>query len=167
MSFRYIIFLVITGISFHGLGQNADHPPGKVDHDEMHEHHSNEFGAANSAVYFIKEKSLNYGLHLHYTYTIRKTKFGIGAGYERIFDEHKHNTIGIHAIYQPVEGLHLNLSPGVAFEGDGDEHPVFALHFETSYEFLFHDFHIGPSVEFAYDPEDYHISLGIHIGYGF
>ena len=167
MSSRCIIFLFIISISFHGLGQIADHQPGDLDHDEKHEHHRNEIGVANSAVYFIKEKSFNYGLHLHYTYTISKTKFGIGAGYERIFDEHRHNTIGIHAIYQPVEGLHLNLSPGVAFEGNSGGSPVFALHFETSYEFLIHDFHVGPSVELAYDPEDYHISLGIHIGYGF
>jgi len=26
---------------------------------------------------------------------------------------------------------------------------------------------IGPSSEFAYDPEDIHLSLGLHIGYGF
>ena len=34
-------------------------------------------------------------------------------------------------------------------------------------EFEFNNFHIGPVLEFAYDPEDYHISLGLHIGFGF
>ena len=32
---------------------------------------------------------------------------------------------------------------------------------------LIKNIHIGPALEFAYEPEDFHISLGIHLGYGF
>ena len=35
------------------------------------------------------------------------------------------------------------------------------------YEFEFESFHIGPLLELAYHPEDFHISLGIHVGWGF
>ena len=82
------------------------------------------------------------------------------------FDEHKHNTIGFVASYRPTDGLNLNASPGLTFE-DGNSKANFALHLETSYEFEFNDFHIGPVLEFAYDPEDIHISFGLHIGFGF
>ena len=137
-----------------------------VTEQHNHDHHKNEFGVANSPVYFVNEKEFAYGLHLHYVRTISDSKFGIGLGYERIFDEHKHNTIGIVGSYRIVEGLSINASPGITFEGGGSE-ANFALHLETAYEWEVSDFHIGPSFEFAYDPEDYHISLGIHIGYGF
>jgi hypothetical protein len=38
---------------------------------------------------------------------------------------------------------------------------------ETAYEFEIKNFHVGPAFEFAYDPEDFHISLGLHCGFGF
>ncbi len=93
--------------------------------------------------------------------------FGIGLGYERIFDEHKHNTFGVVASYRPIDPLSLNLSPGVTYEGSESDHLDFALHVEATYEFEISNVHIGPVFEFAYDPEDYHLSLGLHIGYGF
>ena len=132
-----------------------------------HKHHRNEIGIANSAVYFVKENSYSYGIHLHYTHTIAETKFSFGAGYERIFDDHGHNTFGVAMIYSPVEKFNINLSPGLTFEDENISDIAFALHLETSYEFDIKNFHLGPSLEFAYDPEDYHISLGLHIGYGF
>lgn len=63
----------------------------------------------------------------------------------------------------------INLSPGITFEDEEGESSEtnFALHFETSYEFEVKNFHIGPVFEVAYDPEDYHISLGLHVGFGF
>jgi hypothetical protein len=59
------------------------------------------------------------------------------------------------------------LTPGIAWESGSNHDPVFALHFETSYEFQLHHWHLGPTVSFGYDPEDYHFGLGVHIGYGF
>ena len=135
-------------------------------HTDKHKHHSNEIGIANSPVYFIKENVVSYGLHIHYIRKITHSKFGIGLGYERIFDEHKHSTIGLVVSYSPIEKLSLNISPGITFEGDASA-VNFALHLETSYEFELNDFHLGPVLEFATDPEDIHLSLGLHIGYGF
>lgn len=87
-------------------------------------------------------------------------------GYERIFDDHKHNTYGIVGTYRINEKLSINISPGLTFE-DGDKTARFALHLETTYEFEIGNFHLGPAFEFASDPEDFHLSLGLHIGYGF
>jgi hypothetical protein len=43
----------------------------------------------------------------------------------------------------------------------------FALHAKTAYEFELKNFHLGPALEFAYDPKDFHVSLGLHVGIGF
>ena len=134
-------------------------------HHHVHDHNF-EFGLANSVVYFVNEKEIAYGLHFHLVKRIAHSKFGFGLGYERIFDEHKHNTIGIVGAYNPIYNLHLAISPGVAFEGSGLEHPRFAIHFESVYDWQIGEIHLGPLLEFAYDQEDYHISLGIHIGFG-
>jgi len=132
-----------------------------------HDHHRSEIGIANAPVYFLNEKEFAYGLHVHYIYNIEDSKFGFGLGYERIFDEHKHNSLGLIGSYQPLDGLSINLSPGITFEDEDSSHINFGLHVETTYEFEINNFHIGPVLGFAYDPEDYHISLGLHIGYGF
>ena len=73
-----------------------------TDHDLHHHHHKNEIGIANAPVYFVKEKAVSYGLHLHYVHTIANSRFGLGVGYERIFDEHRHNTIGLVANLEPI-----------------------------------------------------------------
>lgn len=154
------IFLLALAISLAAQTENLDHK----EHD--HDHHKNEIGIANSPVYLVKEKELVYGLHLHYVRNLFHSKFGVGIGFERVFDEHKHNTIGIVGVYRPIGNLSLSVSPGITFE-DGFEESRFALHLESAYEWELGDFHVGPAFEFAYDQEDYHISLGLHVGYGF
>lgn len=159
--------LFTTVISLISLILTAQ-PEKQANHNTFNEeHHRNEIGISIAPVYFVKEKALGIGLHAHYIFHIPETKFGIGAGYEKIFDEHKHNTFGLVASYQPIDHLSLNVSPGVTYEAGSNSKPAFALHLETSYEFEIKFFHIGPAFEFAYDPEDYHLSLGVHIGYGF
>lgn len=130
----------------------------------IHKHHQNEIGLVNSPVYFVKAKEFAYGLHIHYIRSLHESKFGIGMGYERIFDEHKHNTIGIIGSFRPIDQVTINLSPGITFEDEESSEINFAMHLEGSYDFEFHNFHIGPVLGFAYDPEDFHISLGLHIG---
>jgi len=135
---------------------------------EGHDHHRNEIGTAVAPVYFSNEKAVYFGLHLHYVYNIPQSKFGLGLGYERVFDPNRHKTIGIECVYRPIEPLTLNLSPGLKYEGDGMHDTKFALHFETSWEFeLIDRFHVGPAFEIATDTEDYHLSAGLHIGYDF
>lgn len=160
MMIKSIFFLLFLAISVTVTAQEHGHE------EHEHDHHRHEIGIGNSPVYFVNEKTLAYGLHLHFIYNIPDSKFGMGLGYERIFDEHRHNTMGVVANYRPVENLSLSLSPGLAFEG-GSSESKFALHFETAYEFELRNFHLGPVAEVAYDQEDVHISLGVHVGIGF
>lgn len=141
----------------------AQSPDSHVNSDN----HKNEIGIANSPIYIIKEKEFAYGLHAHYIRGLKETKFGIGVGYERIFDEHKHNTIGVILSFEPIEHFSMSLSPGFTFNDNNASDLNFGLHLETLYEFEIGIFHIGPVAEFAYAVEDYHISLGLHFGFGF
>lgn len=140
---------------------------GKEAGHNHHHHHKNEIGVANSPVYMIREKTISYGLHFHYIRSISESKFGLGAGYERIFDAHGHNTFGVVVSYVPVDKLSFIVSPGVVFENNIRGTADFAMHFETAYEFVIENFHLGPVLELAYDPEDIHLSIGMHIGIGF
>lgn len=155
-----IFFSLLPAIAFTQFDNHENHD---IHH---HEHHKNEISVANSLVTFLQEKETAYGLHVHYVRKLSDSPFGVGMSYERIFDEHKHNTIGIVASYRPVERFAISLSPGLAFEDSGSQSSL-ALHVETTYEFSIGDFHIGPLVEFAMDKEDQHLSLGIHVGIGF
>ena len=161
-----LILLILTSWQLTIAQSEGHHNHDDPDHVH-HDHHRNEIGIANSPVYFVKEKELAYGLHVHYLYYFKESRFGIGLGYERIFDQHKHNTFGIVGSYRLSDGWSVNVSPGITYEDEESSEKNFALHLESTYEFEFNNFHIGPVLEFAYDPEDYHISLGLHIGFGF
>jgi hypothetical protein len=156
------LLLFASLISLHVFSQTDSH-----EGHEHHKHHKNEIGIANSPVYFVKEKEISYGLHLHYVRNLSETKFGIGVGYERIFDDHEHTTFGIVGSYRPIDRWSINCAPGITYEHNEISELAFALHLETAYEWEIHNFHIGPVLELAYDPEDYHVSFGLHVGVGF
>lgn len=136
-------------------------------HEHEHAHDSHEFGVSVSPVYFIKEQELSGAVHLHYTYNIPETKFGFGLAYEHIFDDHKHNFFGVEGVFRPVHPWSVSVTPGVTYEGKNFDEKEFAVHFETAYEFELSNVHLGPALEFAYHSEDFHISLGLHLGFGF
>lgn len=136
-------------------------------HKESHDDHTNEIGIANSPVYFLKEKTLAYGFHAHYVRSLNNSKFGYGLGYEHIFDEHKHTTVSLVGSYRYKAYWNFIASPGITFENKNYDEPKFSFHAEASYEYELGDVHIGPVFEVAYDPEDIHISLGLHVGYCF
>lgn len=138
----------------------------KNDSINHHRHRKNEIAISNAPVYFIKEKIVAYGLHMHYIRSFAKTKYGMGICYERTFGSIVHNTYGIVAAWLPTEKLKLSLSPGLSFEDDHSK-AEFALHFDSSYDYEIGSFHAGPAFEVAYDPEHLHMSLGLHIGYTF
>lgn len=81
--------LVISAFTQSNNVESKNHDEYDHEHKNHHDHHRNEIGVANAPVYFINEKQFAYGLHVHYIRSIPNSKFGIGLGYERIFDAHK------------------------------------------------------------------------------
>ncbi len=127
MPLKFALLIPILIFNFSLIAQHSEDEKDHENHDH-HEHHQNEIGIANAPVYFIKEKEVAYGLHLHYVRRFKESKFGIGIGYERVFDEHKHNTIGIVGNYSPSDHWSIQLSPGISFEDGSDTSLQPALH---------------------------------------
>ncbi|MDZ7740574.1 MAG: hypothetical protein U5Q03_02150 [Bacteroidota bacterium] len=161
-----ILFLLACILCMNLLPAQEHHHQDHEDH-KMHRHQPNEFGLAAFPVYFMNKKEVAFGLHFHYLRLVGDSPFGWGLGYERIFDEHGHNTFGIVGSYRPIKHLSFNLSPGITFEDEDASEIKFAFHIESMYDFEIGNVHIGPLIELAFDPEDTHISLGLHVGYGF
>lgn len=135
-------------------------------HDH-HEHALNELGIGNSISYLAGEQEYAYGLHIHYLRAIENSKFGYGLGYEQIFDEHKHRTLGVIGSFRPISPLIVTVSSGVLFPNEENSGYKLALHSELVYEFEIGPLHIGPAVEFATTLEEYHIGAGFHVGFAF
>ena len=132
----------------------------------INKHHHYEIGLSNGIVYNITEKEITYGVHVHLMKKLGETdKFGIG--YERIFDEYKHNTSSIILMYRPVENLFFNITPGVSWLETKKSSVKLAMHVKTLYEFELCHFHICHLVGLAFNTEDLYASVGLHLAYGF
>jgi hypothetical protein len=163
--------IIIFFAAFAGSVAFAQEKEHEHNHDEKHDHetshrHIHEIGISAGPVYFFNEKEFSFATHLHYVYNFPESKFGLGLGYERIFDEHKHNFAGLEFNYRLVHPLTLSISPGIVWEGAEKGEAGFGLHGEAVYEFELGVFHVGPMLEAAWHPEDWHLSVGIHIGLG-
>ncbi len=134
--------------------------------NQSNHNHRYEIGIANGLVYFLNEKEFSYGLHTHVVRVIGKSNFAIGVGYERIFDQHGHNTVSAVISYLLVERLTLNVAPGIAFTNSNKGLIEFSIHLESTYEFEIKNFHIGPLVEWAIEPDETHFTIGLHVGFG-
>ena len=116
---KYIVFFLFFAQTINAQIEDLhDHSEDEPQHDHIEK--PNEIGIALAPVYFLNEEEVAFGLHIHYIHTIGESKFGIGAGYEKIFDEHGHNTIGIVFSYRPLDPLSFNFAPGVTFESSED-----------------------------------------------
>ncbi len=151
-------------------------PRADDDHDHDHDHdrgeghdHDHRFDLGGSAglVYLLGEKEFAFGMHWHGLVTVGEGPWALGLGYERLFDEHAHNTVGAMVQYRITHRWSVNVSPGIAFSGEDPGHVVPAGHMETAYEFVLGPMHLGPAAEVAFDPEDVHFTVGVHLGFGF
>lgn len=160
MNLKSLTFLIATVfISFYASAQHDDHE---------HEHAQNEIGVSNNIVYNTHEKEVAYSIHLHFIRTLKKNeKFGLGIGYERIFDDHKHNALSIILLYRPIEHFSLNFAPGVSWLATENNSAKPSLHLEGLYEWELGSFHLGPLLGIAFNTEDFHASIGLHIAIGF
>ena len=167
MSLRLYLIVLLLTVPFITWAQDHGHEHEHEHADEHHSHYVNEVALSNNLVFLGTDKEFAYGVHLHYLRNIGVSKFAYGLGYERIFDEHGHNTISLAGSYRPFHELVFMLSPGITFEEPGEKHLDFTIHLEVGYEFEIKHLHIGPVFGFAFVPGDYHLSLGLHLGYGF
>jgi len=163
------IYLGSLSAQVHDHDHDHDHDH---NHDPHHEHvqeeksylHKYHIGMANAPAYFLDGEEHSFGMHLHLIRMLRDAKFGIGLAYERIFNERQLNNFGIVGTYRITNEWLINASPGISvkeIEADSD----FTFQLETIYEFMIHGFHLGPVFQFAYDPDDTRVSLGLHLGY--
>ena len=160
--FFITILLIINTIFVFAQDHSHEH-----DYDHEHKHAKNEFGFSNNLVFNSHENEFAYGVHLHFVKTMGKSdKFGLGLGYERIFDEHGHNSTNLLIMYRPIHHLSINFAPGVIWT-DEDAHIKPSLHLETIYEWELGHFHVGPLLGVAINPEHFHASIGLHIAIGF
>ena len=153
----------------HGHAEHDDHghdqPHEAAEHADAHDH-ALELGLATGAAYLVGEGEITAGLHLHLVATLGETAWGLGLGYERLLDEHAHNTASAVLQYRITTEWSVIAAPGVTFEDHDPGALAPAVHLETAYEFLIGDFHIGPALEVALDTEDAHVTGGLHFGLG-
>ena len=155
-----LFFVLFSGLSAFGQALEQNH-----EHEHRHDHDL-ELGVALNPVYMIAEQEWTSGLHVHLVKNIGHTPWGLGLGYERIFDDHQHSTAGIVGSYRFTPEWVVNISPGLTWEGAHTDELLPAVHFESAYEFLVGELHIGPAIEYAWDPADSHFSIGLHLGLG-
>ncbi|HAF29065.1 MAG TPA: hypothetical protein DCG75_08450 [Bacteroidales bacterium] len=163
MNFKLALFILfsLAALNLRAQIDSSNH------FEELH-HSEYELGFSNGIVYDFGESELAYGLHLHFVKTIGKSdKIGIGLGYERIFDDHKHNAVSVIFLFRPIEHFSLNLAPGVSWLATESNSEKFSMHLESLYEWELGNFHFGPLLGVATNMEDFHASLGIHIAIGF
>jgi len=143
--------------------QDHDH-----EHDtDHHAHHVWEIGGAVGAVYNLQEKHTAPGIHAHILKNFgEENQFGMGLGFETFLDEHKHLNFGIPLNYNTLKRFVFTVTPGVLLKHETTWDASPSIHFESLYEFEFEHFHMGPMLEFAFAPADFHIMLGLHIGLG-
>lgn len=161
MRTQFFLYILMLGLTNLVRAQDHKHL------DNHHSHYGNEIAISNNLVFLGTDREFAYGIHLHYVHNFGETKFGAGLGYERIFDEHGHNSISIAGSYRPFHEFVILLSPGITFEDHWDRQVELSIHIETGYEFEIKHLHFGPVLGFAYIPGDYHLSMGLHLGYGF
>ncbi|MFO7827124.1 MAG: hypothetical protein R6V23_00765 [Bacteroidales bacterium] len=166
MKIKSLLLSAFIFISMSLAAQNHEHEH-ELDHQHKH-HYMYELGISNGVVYNATEKEFAYGAHVHFIRTIGESqKLGIGIGYERIFDDHKHNALNIILHYRPAEHLSLNIAPGVVWLDSEKNSLKPGLHIEGLYEFELGRFHIGPIIGIGFNTEDLHASLGLHLAVGF
>lgn len=135
--------------------------------DHLHAHPENEIGLGNYLSYLAGEQEFAYGLHLHYLRSLDDTRFGAGIGFEKLFDEHGHQSLTIIGTYRITSPLIFSLAPGILFPNPENPAARFVLHMEATYEIEVGSFHIGPSLEFATTFDEYHMGLGLHVALTF
>lgn len=132
------------------------------------EYYKHEIGAGMYPYKGTESDSYFVGFHVHYLYNYRMGKFGVGVGYEKLFDNLDHQSAMAMLAYRPFRHMTAILGPGItSFQVSGEQLYNFSTHLELIYEWAWRNVHFGPSIEYTYDPDFSHYSIGLHVGLGF
>jgi hypothetical protein len=148
---------------------DSSHQPHHSREPAGHDHtHTQDFEASLSpgVAFLASESEYAFALHVHVLRTLGDPSWAAGVGFERIFDEHAHNALGILLEHRPFDRWAVAIGPGITFSDEWD-HVDPSLHLEAVYEWFTGDFHLGPNMEIAVDPHDVHLSFGLHFAIGF
>jgi hypothetical protein len=161
---KFIAIMILFVISTKGFTQTEN----EEEHDHYH-HHNNEVSMAVGVVPLDHENQVAAGLHFHYVRGVAfENKLGVGAGFETIFDEHRHYTLSVVMQYRVWKGWTVAYAPGILFFKEEDDFEnQFAQHIETAYEFDLGIFHLGPMAEIGIEKHGTHYMVGLHFGIDF
>ena len=95
--------------------------------------------------------------------TLGKSRFALGVGYERLFDDHQHNAWGIVLQYRIIDPWTVLIAPGITYGGSAISEAEPTVHLETTYEFELGPIDLGPAFEVAVEPNDVHMTLALHL----
>jgi hypothetical protein len=109
------------------------------------------------------------GLGAEYEYVLPFTGglFGVGFMAEMVFDKHRHYVLGLKVPVHPMGSWTFSISPGIMWIRGEDPPRRFALHLGVEHEFELGGVSVAPSFEAAFAGADVHLSLGLHLGFGF
>lgn len=152
--------------------------------EHNHSHARNEIGISPGATYSPSHSSWGFGIHAHYFRTLGEhSRWALGGSLEQVSSHGSHWSVSAGAKYQLLDRLSVAVMPGITFlpadedghdhvdHAEGDSHHSrsrFSLHMEVVYDLIhFNNFHLGPTVDYAWAKDDAHFMIGVHCAYSF
>lgn len=139
---------------------SADHPP-LAHHEPVF--HVDEVGVGVAPVFEVNgAESAGTALHAHYIHHLSNSAWGVGADYEHVFALHEHAAVMALLQWSPHPYTHFVMGSGMFHELAGPWNP--AVHLEAFQDFHWHGMAIGPFVEYAIEPGQRQMEMGVHLG---
>ena len=155
--------LLLTCLSAHAQELKGD----SLLKDGLRKEGKNEIAMSTGPFYSIGEGSVLYGLMIQYIRKIRNSRFGLGLGYEKLWDRNKHSTVGLVGVCRPVENLAISALVGVTYLSQPESNSTFGVHTEIAYRVQWKYLLVGPFSELGYSNKSAHVSIGIKAGLKF
>lgn len=168
--FRVLSLIVlVVAYSLRVEAQHSNNSNSHASHNHELDPHKYHIGIGFGGAHIFSENVQAPAFHLHFLRQLgHHNQWGLGIGYEAIADEHWHNGLNLLVNYRPVRFLSLLAGPGLVIgKHDGKTEVLPAFHTEAVFEFNVGGLHIGPMIGYGRDKEDNHISVGVHVGFGF
>ena len=152
-----IAFLALVATSVVAKGQHEPEGP----HTPVF--HVDEVGVGVAPVFDVNHgEAAGTALHAHYVHHLGHSAWGLGADYEHVFADHEHTSLMALFQWSPHPYTHLVMAPGMFHEVHGAWNP--AVHLEAYQDFHWHGMAIGPFMEYAIEPGQRQMEMGVHLG---